>query len=130
MLNEIDFELIDKFIQNRLNEKETIEFNSRLNDKEFFDELEVMKEIKNASFSSGRLRLKENLDKIFSSRIKPETNIISFIGFFKYPIAACLIITISISFLFASQKTPRKNIYFSHAGGASLIHHSNDIVEN
>ena len=130
MLNENDFELIDKYIQNRLDDKEAIEFSSRLGDKEFVEELEVMKEIKKVIVSSGRTKIKENLDKIFSADAKKGSNIISLIGFLKYPIAACLIIAISISFLFASQRSQKKNNYYSHAGGASIIHQSNDIVEN
>lgn len=130
MLNENDFELIDKYIQNRLDDKDAIEFSSRLGDKEFVEELDVMKEIKKAIVSSGRTKIKENLDKIFSADAKRGSNNISFIGFLKYPIAACLIIAISISFLFASQRSQKKSNYYSHAGGASIIHQSNDIVEN
>lgn len=127
MLTEKEKELIDKFLLNNLDEKETFEFNRLKTNAEFAEELEIMSRIRKMTIDFGRQKLKLELEEIINLERPHNIYIVSLIQNLKYPIAASLIFVCGLSIILNKEYNMKGDKYLSHSGGASIITISNKI---
>ena len=122
MITDEDYNLIDKYLLNRLSAADKELFNYKQMDKEFLSELNTMRELHKLVISDGKNELKEKLnlihEELFSRPKVLKLNPL-FYKIIKYGVAACFIFGIGLSSLFILKGNP--DTYYSHAGGAGII---------
>lgn len=122
MITDKDYDLIDRYLLNRLNDSDKALFANRSMDEEFLSELDNMKEIHKIIINEERKELKEKLNLIHRElfmnpkvvRLNPP-----FYKIIKYGVAACFIFGIGLTSLLIFKGNT--DTYFSHSGGAGII---------
>ncbi len=121
--------LIEKFLTGNLNQDEEIIFNENLTKSEFASEVMFYKQLKTAAILEGRAELKRKLSQIGNEHGKVNLQKrISFSTALKqiaYPMAASLVILVTVSSLFYYKTAYNSYSHFSKRG--SLI---NKIAKN
>lgn len=128
MINQKDKELIERFVFEKVSDDELNEVNGRMNDFEFLEEMQMMREVQTQIISLGRFRIKMKLDKVFDQKRK----IISpkIFSVLKYSIAASFLIAVCSSIFFTAKPEFKKNTFSSRSGGAALTSDVNRFAQN
>ncbi len=125
MITDEDYDLIDRYLLNRLNNSDKELLANKSMDKEFLSELNNMKEIHKIIIHEEKRELKEKLNLIHEELfMKPDVIRLNpfFYKIIKYSVAACFIFGIGLTSLLIFKSNT--GTYYSHGGGAGIIQHS------